>query len=73
LGFFPNIALVEFCTKWIRIKWGPGVFIKWYTCEVFLRTFKLKVSPNVPTYLGKYINTYYIGSIKLYEKVAWNK
>ena len=25
LGFFPNIALVEFRTKWIRIKWGPGV------------------------------------------------
>ena len=24
-GFFPNLSLVEFCIKWIRIKRGPGV------------------------------------------------
>ena len=24
-GFFQNLALVEFYTKWIRIMWGPGV------------------------------------------------
>ena len=26
LEFFSNLALVEFHTKWIRIKQGPGVF-----------------------------------------------
>ena len=25
MGYFPDIALVEFHTKWICIKWGPGV------------------------------------------------
>ena len=24
--YFSYLALVEYCTKWIRIKWGPGVF-----------------------------------------------
>ena len=25
LGFFPNLALVEYHTKWICIEWGPGL------------------------------------------------
>ena len=27
--YFSNLALVEYCTKWIRIKWGPGVY--WFS------------------------------------------
>ena len=25
LGLFSNLAVVEFCTKWIFIRWGPGL------------------------------------------------
>ena len=25
MGLFSNLAVVEFCTKWICIKWGPGL------------------------------------------------
>ena len=34
--YFSYLALVEYCTKWIRTKWGPGVhdFI-WGICVIF--------------------------------------
>ena len=36
LEYFPYLALVEYRTKWIRIKWAPGVCL--YTRNQALRT-----------------------------------
>ena len=47
LGFFPNFALVEFRTKWIRIKRGLGVSIFSFTktlgiCTFWIRCMKVR-------------------------------
>ena len=31
IEYFSYLALVEYRTKWIRIKWGPGVYIASHT------------------------------------------
>ena len=35
MEYFSNLALVEYCTKWIRIKWGPGVLTNEFSSKIF--------------------------------------
>ena len=44
LGFFQKLALVEFRTKWIRIKRGPGVYLKLKLWVVRLLKLNIKKS-----------------------------
>ena len=37
LEYFSYLALVEYRTKWIRIKWGPGVLI---VCKIAKKIYK---------------------------------
>ena len=48
IEYFSYLALVEYSTKWIRIKWGPGVF---YTQSPFIRTSLIRLSAE---FLGKF-------------------
>ena len=43
-GFFPNLALVEYHTKWIRIMRGPGVNTRKFYFKIFFATLCLLVS-----------------------------
>ena len=45
MEYFPYLALVEYRTKWIRIKWGPGVLgiFLWIFLRNFLTNFFYKL------------------------------
>ena len=40
IEYFSYLALVEYCAKWIRIKWGPGVFNFKTTLQMFKRIYR---------------------------------